>query len=149
MGKMHKKNPQVALPGVSALLSMRGAHPPCPTIQDGTGLWDGVDRLNPSKALVLSIYPSATENQPTKEVQSEHNANADPVAECGSIEQRHSQPVPQKHENPALQAEHNAQNKGKAEDDDDGAEQATAGVINSVNIVFHSFLIPFFLMIKL
>ena len=146
MGKMHKKNPQVALPGVSALLSMRGAHPPRPTIQDGTGLWDGVDRLNPSKALVLPIYPSATENQPTKEVQSEHNANADPVAECRSIKQRHSQPVPQKHENPALQAEHsehNAQNKGKAEDDDDGAEQATAGFIDAVNRVFHSFLIPF------
>lgn len=64
MGKMYKKNPQVALPGVSALLSMRGAHPPCPTIQDGTGLWDGADRLNPSKALVLSIYPSATTIQP-------------------------------------------------------------------------------------
>lgn len=25
--KMHKKNPRVALPGVSALLSMRGAQP--------------------------------------------------------------------------------------------------------------------------
>ena len=68
MGKMHKKNPQVALPGVSALLSMRGAHPPCPTIQDGTRLWDGVDWLNPSKALVLVVHSDATENQPTKEV---------------------------------------------------------------------------------
>lgn len=142
MGKMHKKNPQVALPGVSALLSARGAHPRRPPIQGGTGLWDGVDRLNPSKALVLSIYPSATENQPTEEIQSEHNTNADPVAERRSIEQQYSQPVPQKHENPALKAEyskHSAQNKGNADDEDESAKQATAGFKDVINRVFHSF----------
>jgi hypothetical protein len=71
----------------------------------GTAPWDGVDWLNPSKALVLSLNSNATKNQPTKEVQSEHDTNADPVAERRSIEQRYSQPVPQKHENPTLKAE--------------------------------------------
>ena len=33
-----------------ALLSARGAHPQRPPIQDGTGHWDGVDRLDPSRA---------------------------------------------------------------------------------------------------
>lgn len=113
-----------------------------PTIQDGTGLWDGVDRLNPSKALVALAHMGATKNQPTEEIQSEHNANADPVAECRSIEQRYSQPVPQKHENPALKTEHskhNAQNEDNAEDDAEGSQQATVVIVEVINRVFHSF----------
>lgn len=110
--------------------------------------WDGVDRLNLSKALVLVAHADtgATENQLAEEVQSEHDANANPVAEGRSVEQRHSQPVPQKHENPALKAEHskyNAQSKDNAEDKDEGAEQATAMIVDVVDRVFHSFLIPF------
>ena len=117
-----------------------------PTIQDGTGHWDGVDGLNPSKALVLSLYTNTTKNQPTEEIQSEHDANADPVAEYRSIEQRHSQTVPQKHENPALKAEHskyNAQSEDNAENEDESAKQATAMVVDVVDRVFHNFLIPF------
>jgi hypothetical protein len=87
----------------------------------GTAPWDGVDWLNPSKALVLSLNSSATKNQSTEEIQSEHNTNANPIAESRSAKQRYSQPVPQKHENPTLKAEyskHNAQHEGKEEDED-------------------------------
>ena len=50
IGKMHKKNPRVALPGVPLCRGVALYFSRTPSIQDGTGLWDRVDWLNPSKA---------------------------------------------------------------------------------------------------
>ena len=90
--------------------------------------WDGVDWLDPSRALVLATGRT-TEDNPSKEMQGKHNANAHPVAENRSGEIANCQPVPQEQENPTLQAI-NAEHQTQAEQTDQDKHQATAILIH-------------------
>ena len=90
----------------------------------------------------LSFSPTArpTEQQIADKVETEHDAHADPVAECRSTESANRNPVPQEHKNPTLEAEHTEHNgECQYEDKDEGecAEQTTAILVQIYNLVFH------------
>ena len=90
--------------------------------------WDGVDWLDPSRALVL-VTGRMTEDNSSKEMQGKHDANADPVTKNRSGEIADCQPVPQEQENPTLQAV-NAEHQTQAEQTDQDKHQATVILIH-------------------
>lgn len=102
--------------------------------------WDGVDRLDPSRALIVLLDDRSTENQLAEEVQRKHDAYASPVAEDIGREQVNRQPVPQEHKQltlEAVDAKQQSGNEGNAYDNDESGNKAPASIVQRGNRILH------------
>jgi hypothetical protein len=95
---------------------------------------------------ITEVDLGSTKNQLADEIQSKHNAHADPIAESGGRETTHGNPVPQEQENPTLKAEHtkgDTKSQNKAQGNQQTTDQTTTLFTNVNHIVFHKNQISF------